>query len=287
LEDTVNEYNSTGLDVQYNLRAAVPTFATHFANWAGWSAAARRELHGRLDLSYGPHPADRIDIFAPEDADGRRPVQVFFHGGYWRSLSKEDFSFVAAPFVKAGAVAALVEYPLCPSVTMDELIDHCRRGLAWIAQHVGEHGGDPARLYLSGHSAGGHIVAMMLATDWRGGLGPSARIRGATAVSGLYELAPVSRTYLQADIRLTREQIERNSPVRLDRPSGIPLLLAVGEHETQAFKAQTADYAAVWRAAANPCEVLMLAGQQHFSVLDGIQAGKGPLIEGMLRQMEL
>jgi arylformamidase len=275
------------LDVQYNLRAAVPTFATYFENWANWSAAARRALQGRLDLAYGSHPADRIDIFAPRDAHGRRPVQVFFHGGYWRSLSKEDFSFVAAPFVKAGAVAVLVEYPLCPTVTMDELIDHCRRALAWIAGHIGEHGGDPARLYLSGHSAGGHITAMMLATDWRGVFAPSARIRGATAVSGLYELAPVSRTYLQADLHLTHDQIEHNSPVRLDRPSGVPLLLAVGEYETQAFKAQMADYAAVWRAAANPCEALTLAGQQHFSVLDEIQAGKGPLIEGMLRQMEL
>jgi arylformamidase len=285
----VNEQTASdpALDVQYNLRAAVPTFPTYFENWANWSAAARRELQGRLDLSYGPHPADRIDIFAPRNASRPRPVQVFFHGGYWRSLSKEDFSFVAAPFVRAGAVAALVEYPLCPTVTMDELIGHCRQGLAYVARHVGEHGGDPARLYLSGHSAGGHIVAMMLATDWRGALPPSARIRGATAVSGLYELAPVSRTYLQADLRLTREQVERNSPVRLDRPSGIPLLLAVGEYETQAFKAQMADYAAIWRAAANPCEALTLAGQQHFSVLDEIQAGSGPLLEGMLRQMEL
>jgi len=276
------------LDVQYNLRAAVPAFGTWFENWAAWSDAARQKLQGRLDLVYGPHAADRIDIFAPRDAGAAgRPVLVFFHGGYWRSLRKEDFAFVAAPFVKAGAVAALVEYPLCPMVTMDELIDHCRQAVVWIAQHIGGHGGDPARLHLGGHSAGGHITAMMLATDWRDRFPPAARIRGATAVSGLYELAPVSRTYLQADLHLTAEQVERNSPVRLDRPAGIPLLLAVGEYETQAFKAQTADYAAVWRAAANPCEALTLAGQQHFSVLDEIQAGKGPLVDGMLGQMQL
>ncbi|MFQ5983620.1 MAG: alpha/beta hydrolase, partial [Woeseiaceae bacterium] len=158
-------YDRTALDAQYNARAAVPEHVEIVERWQRDGAVVRSEFAAHLDIAYGPSDAEKLDVF-PARGPGPAPVQVFFHGGYWMSRNKSNFSFLARTFVPAGAVFVSVNYALLPTVDMDELVRQCRVAVAWTHDNIAAHGGDPDRIFVSGHSAGGHIVAMLMATDW-------------------------------------------------------------------------------------------------------------------------
>ncbi len=150
----------------YNNRAAVPDHPRWFARYAELSAAACARCAPRCDLRYGPGPKETLDLFVP--AGGARATFVFLHGGYWRALDKRDFSFVAGPFVAAGVAVAVVNYDLCPDVSIATIVDECRaRGRVGRRARERTHGAVPDRIVVGGHSAGGHLAAMMLATDWQ------------------------------------------------------------------------------------------------------------------------
>jgi arylformamidase len=281
------DYTATEIDAQYNMRAAVPTFQTYVDEWVAHSRSARNQLSVALDLAYGSGPTDRLDVFGPSGERRRLPVQIFFHGGYWRAFSKAEFSFIASHLVPAGMIVVIIDYALCPTVTMDQLIAQCRRAVQWVGQNLSQFGGDPDRLYLSGHSAGGQIVAMIEATDWINFSDkPGPRIRGICAISGLYELEPLRYSFLQPDLRLDDGQINRNSPIRRIRGSGASLLLAVGELETLEFYRQTTDYAATCQAAGINCKTVTVRGANHYSILDTLGHESG-LRQALLKQMEL
>lgn len=265
------DYDQAALDAQYNNRAAVPDAARYIERWPAASAAARARLGGRLDLAYGPHPRHRLDMF-PAKAGGRAPVLAFIHGGYWQSLDKSVFSFVAAPFVEAGVTVAMLGYPIAPEAGMDEIVASIRLALLWLGRHAGEHGGDPQRLHLSGHSAGGHLTAYMMAEDWPAEPGlPAPLLKGGLALSGLYDLEPIRLSYLNKPLAMDAEVARRNSPVnRPGAPARQPLILAVGGAETDEFRRQQRDYAAQCRAAGWPVETIEVPGRNHFSVLESL-----------------
>ena len=184
------------LAAQYNNRARVPDHAEILARWARDSQAIRDTRPCQLDLAYGDTPAERLDVFRPSDAarepKARRrpgaPMLVFIHGGWWRSLDKADHSFVAPALADAGAVVVVPNYALCPAVSMEEIALQTVRSLAWCWRHARELGADPERITVAGHSAGGHLAAMMLCTLWkRAGddLRPSLEV---DCVCGLTEL---------------------------------------------------------------------------------------------------
>lgn len=156
------------LDKLYNNRAAVPTHGEDLARWAAATAAARKSLPAHLDLRYGPHPRETLDLFTVPQSG--RPLLVFIHGGYWQALSKDDFSFVAEGF--AGAAAghranvALLNYPLGPESTMDRIVASIRQALVWLWHEAGTLRFDRNRIHVTGHSAGGHLTAMAALTDW-------------------------------------------------------------------------------------------------------------------------
>lgn len=262
-------YTREALDREYDNQKKIADFQSYVAYCRRESEKARLRWHGQLDVAYGALPSERLDIFPVPDADGS-PVEVYFHGGYWRLLDKNDFSYVANGFVPHGVTTVIVNYGLIPTVDMDELIRQCRSAVAWVFRHIGAYGGDPRRLHLSGHSAGAHIVAMLLATDWTKwapGL-PKAIVKGATAISGIYDLEPMRHCFLKDTLRLTEGQVSRNSPVRL-RPEGpAPLRVTVGADEGDEYLRQSRELAEAWRAF--PCrpEVVVFPNENHFSIRD-------------------
>ena len=150
----------------YNARAAIPDHGDFFVRWAARSEAFRATARGRLALPYGDTPRQCLDLFAPHGAGPPPPLVVFIHGGYWQGLDKSLFSFVAEALVPAGAAVAVVDYDLCPAVTIDGITDQMRRALAFLWTEADDLAFDKDRICVSGHSAGGHLTAMMMATDW-------------------------------------------------------------------------------------------------------------------------
>ena len=274
------------IEANYNPRTAVKGFETHLAEYLARSAAARERLGGRLDVPYGPTPLQTLDVF-PAAAPGA-PINVFIHGGYWRALDKSDVSFVAEPLVAAGATAVSLNYDLCPAVTLDEVVAQVRAAVAWVWRHADELGGDRDRLFVSGHSAGGHLAVMALAHDWAGAEGlPRDAIKGVVSVSGIYDLAPVPRVSVNADIGLDGETARRNSPLLTPPDAVAPLLLAYGEHESAGWIRQSLDFHAECTAHGIDCALLEVSGVDHFSITYTLADPASPLCRAVLAQMEL
>ena len=173
---------------------------------------------------------------------------VYLHGGYWRALDKRDQSFVAPPFVEAGAMVVLPDYALCPSVTIEHIVLQTVQALAWVYRHAADHGGDPQRIVVAGHSAGGHLATMLLACDWQAVAPdlPADLVKAALSISGIYDLEPLRHTpFLAPDLRLTKASARRLSPVFMPAPSG-SLVTVVGADESEEFLRQSALIAAAW-----------------------------------------
>ena len=242
-----NRPDPAWLDRQYNNRALVPEHAAHFERWASASLQARQGLPCLLDVAYGHGAGETLDVFPAPRKAGRppAPVLVFIHGGYWRSLDKSDHSFIAPAFVKQGACVVVPNYALCPAVTIPQIALQMTQALAWVHRHIGAHGGDPQRITVVGHSAGGHLAAMMLACQWSlvGEDLPDALVQNAMAISGVFDLEPLRHTaFLQDSLRLTPKQVRQVSPAGFAAPplqEGRGELVAVaGADESDEFVRQ-------------------------------------------------
>ena len=254
------------LDVQYNNRARIPEHPQIFERWNSASELARARSLCLLDLRYGDAPTETLDVF-PAARNGA-PVLVFIHGGYWRALDKRDVSFVAPAFQQAGAMVVLPNYALCPAVTIDQIALQLTRALAWTWRHAAEHGGDASRIVVAGHSAGGHLAAMLLACDWAkiGADLPRDLVASALSISGLFDLEPLRHTpFLAPDLRLTEASVPRLSPAAWPAPRG-PLVAVVGGEESEEFHRQNTLIRQAWGEAAVPvCEAI--PGTNHLSVM--------------------
>ena len=272
------------LDAQYNLTAMLPEAAARYEAFC-WreSEGVRASLDHRLDVPFGPTLAEHVDVYpAGEDA----PVLVYVHGGFWCLRTSKEFGFVARGPVSRGVATVVTNYDLCPRVTIDEIVRQTRAAVAWAHKNAASFGGDPARIHLAGHSAGGHLVAMLLATDWEGEYGlPGDVIKGATAISGLYDLAPFPYTFLQPKLQLGYDQIFRNSPILHIPDASVPLLIAYGDIETDEFKRQSEEHLDAWRTKGLDGEVLILQGKNHYEVIDGFLDAESPLCSAILGQM--
>jgi len=273
-------YDRAGLDAQYFLRGRVPEHPEYFRRWAEDSAAVRLARPCRLDI---PYDGERLDLFPA----GRRPAPclLFIHGGYWQALDKSDFSFLAPVFQDAGVAVAVLNYTLAPKAHMDEIVRQNRAAIAWLHGHASDYGVDPARIHVAGHSAGGHLTAMVLATDWGAfGLGRNP-VRGASAISGLYDLEPIRLCYLNGVLGLDAAAAERNSPLHHLPEQSPPLILSVGTGETDEFLRQQESFAAAWRAAGLPLEIADQPGDHHFAAVERLGEPQSPLHRAVMRQI--
>ena len=269
------------LDAQYDARALVSDPDAIFARWREDSGRLRAELgpDRRVGIPYGGDPRQHVVLHLPVRTPSA--VVVFVHGGYWQALDAATFDFLAAPFLERGVAFANVEYRLVPQVAMDDVVADVRAGVAELARRGPDLGVDTRRLAVTGHSAGGHLVAMLMAEDWsRHGL--TDVVGAGCAISGLYDLDPIRRTYLNDVLGLSPEDAERNSPVHRTPTSRGPLLLTCGGDEPGEFDRQQRELAAAWDTV--DVSILEQPDGHHFVAVERL-AAPGPLHDAVLEML--
>ena len=275
------------LDLQYNARATVPDIAPMLSDYASLSAQARATLPCALNVAYGPHPDETLDIF-PAQGTQPGPVLIYLHGGYWRLLSKDDSSFMAPTLTRAGMTVVAVNYSLAPAVTLDHIVDQTRRAVAWVHQHIEQHHGDRQRLVIAGSSAGGHLAGMVLARGWQENYGmDSTAIAGAVLLSGLYDLSPLVDTHINDWMHLSLEAARRNSPIFALPDHRPPILVSYGSNETAEFKRQSRDYLAAWQTGSGQAEYVDMPGTNHFDLVLQLNRLDSPLVKKLLKLLGL
>jgi arylformamidase len=265
------------LDAAYNNGAAVPEAPRYRADWAARSERMRARHAATMDIPYGDAPRAKLDLFLADLPSGARraPTLVFIHGGYWQMNAKENFAFIAEGPLAHGINVASLGYTLAPEAGMDRIVGEIRAGVAWLAENIARHGGDPQRLYVSGWSAGGHLTAMAM---------EDRRVRGGLAVSGIYDLEPIRRNYLNDKLGLDVATARRNSPLfHLPEAAG-RLVVTVGGAELPELQRQSAEYFAAWTAQGLAGDFVAMPDDNHFSVIEALARPGGRLVAA-LRQL--
>lgn len=292
-EIVYREYDREALDHQYNCRAWAPDFEDQMVRWEALSNEAFERYAHRRDLAYGDAPGERLDLFLPappgggETSRGPHPLMIFIHGGYWRSMDKAVHAFPAHGFVPEGIALASINYTLAPAVDMDEIVRECRAAVAWCWRNAADLGLDPASIHVTGHSAGGHLTAMMMATDWPafGADLPADTVRTGCPISGLYDLEPISLTYLNEDVRLTDALIPHNSPVNLVPRGPSAMTICAGGLESPEFHRQQALLVERWAPHIADIEAVDMPGRHHFDVVTALAEPDGPLCRAVRRRI--
>ncbi|HEX7881842.1 MAG TPA: alpha/beta hydrolase [Afipia sp.] len=283
-------YTQAELDAQYN-QMSLHTEAEHEhhrAEKVQESARVRAKLAGQslIDVAYGPSEAERLDIFKADKPNA--PVQIFFHGGAWKGGKKSDVSFPAESFVAKGATFIAVNYERVPKVSLDEQVRQARAAVAWAYSNAREFGGDPNRIFVSGHSSGGHVCGMVVVTDWQRDFGlPSDVVKGGAPISGMFDLAPVKLSWRNSYVALDEAAVERLSPIRHIPNRAIPLVVGYGTGELAEFQRQSREFAAAWRKRGYPCAELALENLKHYAVNYEFNKPQGKLLSAIFAQMNL
>jgi arylformamidase len=252
---------SLDLEAEYNNRARVPEYPEIFAAWERDAAAYRAARSGRaeLDIAYGPHPRQRIDLFRADRTDDSKPLIIFVHGGYWRSLEKSMFSHLAAGVNTHGFDVALPGYRLCPEATLPEIIEDVRAACLFLWRRLAR------RIVIAGHSAGGHLAACMAASDWVAADAPDDLVRHAFAIAGVFDLTPLLATSINESLRLDGATARGVSPAHWPVPAGVILEAWAGAEESSEFRRQSRLIAERWAAGATT-RYVEVPGANHFTV---------------------
>ena len=275
----------TQLDAEYDNRAKVLNSADHLQWYADVSKEYRQTALCELDVAYGNSKMENLDIFFPDGDNEKkqRPVHVFFHGGYWRALSKNEFSYVARGLMKSNAICVVMNYDLIPNINMDQLVQQCRQSLYWVWQNIEQYGGDRNHITLSGHSAGGHLVAMMMSTDWTrlDDSCPINLVKSGVSISGLFDLEPIRLCFLNKSLSLNETSAKNNSPLFYKNESEGELICYYGSLEGKEYRSQSDRLAEQWQNTTSA----VLNGHDHFSCMRELYDPNSFLAESIQRQL--
>jgi len=274
------------LDALYNNRAAVLDYQDYFDRWEKTSETTRRSMNDRCekDVPYGDDMMETMDVFLPKGHINS--LLMFVHGGYWRSLDKSQHGFVAPPFVDAGVAVAVINYSLCPAVAMEQIVRQMIAASIFLYRNASDFGVPRKRMFVAGHSAGGHLAAMALACLWPqvAPALPRKLFQGALSISGLYDLRVLtSISSINDDLRMTQDSANRLSPALMAPPTDAPLSIAVGGQEIGGFKDQHRIIAHAWPE--NIGDDVPCPGDNHFSILEKFADGQSELYCAAMRMM--
>ena len=280
------DYDQAALDRAYDQAAWAPNMQEVLARRAAASEAARARLGEPRRLAYGPTAIERLDVYAA--AAPRAPVMVFLHGGAWRGGDARSQAFAAETFVRAGAHWVVPDFATAMDVGLDGMVAQVRRAVAWVARHAGELGADPARVYVGGHSSGGHLAANVLVTDWDKEFGlPADAVKGALCVSGMYELRPVRlsarSSYVAFDDRVEHEL----SPLRHLERLACPVTVAYAERDSPEFQRQSREFAEALARRGRLRRLVVAPALNHFEIPETLARPDGLLGREALALMGL
>lgn len=263
------------IEKQFNLRIRHPERTSVYEGFAWRSAALRQQLGVHFSVeAYGPAPRCRIDLCRPPTTATAAPAPlfVFIHGGYWRALDRSIFTFMARPWLDAGAMAALVGYELAPAATVEQMVGQTQAAIGWLLERAGPLGFDPNRVLICGHSAGAQLGALSLAQAATGWCAAAY-----VGISGVYDIEPLLRTTVNQDIRLEAAQARALSPLHRPVQTRTRYLCAAGAAETEGFRGQTQAFTRHLQQAGAQATSWEAPGRTHFDVLEDMADARAPL----------
>lgn len=251
----------------YRIRDFVPDFHAIAAEFAARSQALTERADLRVDIPYGPGPRETLDLVFPDRVAPGAPLHLFVHGGYWRSGEKANYRLVADPVLKAGGIAALVEYDLMPGARLATLVGQVRRAAQWLHDNAAGFGADAGRFTVSGHSAGAHL-ASYLAASAPGEDAPNLpNVAGLLLVSGLYDLSEIPSSFLRSEARMTAEEAAAWTPITSTQHPGPHRTLVVGAEETSPFHVQGRQLGHLLRSQGLHADLRIEPGLNHMSIV--------------------
>jgi arylformamidase len=266
------------LDVAYNVRrkAGEELFARYMARYRDESARAVDGLPGYPGIVYDEASGERLDVWGT--GEGLRPVFVFLHGGYWMALSRDVSSFMARGLHEQGVATVVPDYTLAPKASLEEIVRQVRASIAWIYRHGRAHGLDPERIVVGGSSAGGHLTGMTMVGGWQEPFGlPEDVVKAAMPISGLFDIRPITRVYVNEAVRLDLARAATLSPALLPAEYRCPAVFAVAEDDGEGFLEQSRSFQPMWGAG----ELMVVPGRDHFDVVFDL-ADPGSRVGGAL-----
>ena len=277
------KYNQQELDLQYNNRFHVPDFEKYLQKGESLSRQTEKNHTIIKDIAYGDLLRECLDIF-PSPNPGSKTL-VFIHGGYWQRLDKSSFHYIAGAFANYGITTVLINYPLAPAATMDQIVMSCRNAVNWIHENIAQWNGDPDQIYIAGHSAGAHLATMLIINE--GNQNKQSFIKGICVISGLYNLIPIQLSNINDAIQMDKEMAIRNSPVFMSSTESCPLLLTVGSDETTEFNDQSSELAEKWKSKMQSVELKIITGLNHFSIIDSVYETNSALHQSICKLMSI
>ena len=278
------DYTQEALDKAYDQRVWASNAEEVIGRYAKDSAEVRKKYPPRTER-YGESDAETLDLFTPADAKGL-PVMVFIHGGAWRALGRQDASAPTSTFVENGCLYVALNFANIPQVRLPEMAAQCRRALLWLHKNVERFGGDPHRIFVSGHSSGGHLCGVMLTTDWAALGGPKDLLKGGVAMSGMYELYPVMLSARSSYVKITPDELAALSPMRhLDRIA-CNVIVAVGDKESPEFQRQSQEFATALAGMGRLAKRIVLPGKTHFVVPEELNDSQSGLSRAVLAMVK-
>lgn len=278
------DYSQEALDKAYDQREWAPNSTEIIARYKTDSAAVRKQFPPKTE-SYGKSSNETLDIFSPAGAN-KLPVMVFIHGGAWRILTKDDASAPAPTFINNGCLYVALNFASIPAVRLPDMADQCRRAFVWLHANVEKFGGDPARIFVSGHSSGGHLCNVILTTDWAQLGAPADLIKGGVSMSGMCELYPVMLSARSSYVKVSQAEIAALSALRHLDKINCNVIVVNGDRESPEFQRQSAEFSTVLAGMGRLAGRFVLPGKNHFEVPEELNSASTDVSKATLAMMK-